>query len=269
MIDSGQQSTPPVRERRFSRRLAGQIFAPMVDLVLPPVCAFCGEYHATTDSPDFGRESVRLCPECVGTLLKDDRDACRRCGQPVGPYSSDTTKGCVICRPKRQRHKEIIRLGTYDDELRNAVIRCKNRGAEPLAAALGDLLFCEHAQRLRDLNADLIAPVPQHWLHWFSRPHHSALTVASTLSNRLQIPLRDHLVRKVRRTPDQSSLHRSERLKNLNRAFRVSAARRVAGKRVLVVDDILTTGSTAGEMARALRASGATYVAVAVIAVVR
>ncbi|MBI1313804.1 hypothetical protein GC176_21130 [bacterium] len=256
-------------ELRAVRSLAGRFVDPLIDLVLPPVCAFCGDQHVAADSADTSHASIRLCDGCIEAFLRDDRDACRRCGQPVGPYSSDTTKGCVICRPKRQRYKEVIRLGTYDDELRDAVIRCKNRGVEPLAGALGDLLFYEQAERLQAIHADVIVPVPQHWLHWFTRPHHSALTIASQLSKQLRVPLRDRLVSKVRRTPDQSSLHRSERLKNLDRAFRVRAAKRIAGKRVLVVDDILTTGSTASEMARALRTAGAKYVAVAVIAVVR
>lgn len=274
MIDAGQTSTQPTRTPptaviRNVRRVAGRIVGPFVDLVLPPVCALCGEYHQPSDSLDLDSDSIRLCNDCVGSFLKDTRDACRRCGRPVGPHSPDTTSGCVVCRPKRQRYKEVIRLGTYDDALRTACIRSKNRGSEPLAAALGDLLFCEQRERLQAINADIIVPVPQHWLHWFTRPHHSALTVADRLSKHLRVPLKDGLVRKVRHTADQSSLSRALRLKNLHRAFRVGPFRRVAGKRILVVDDILTTGSTANEMSRALRAAGARHVAVAVIAVVK
>jgi predicted amidophosphoribosyltransferase len=274
VIDAGQTSKSSTSSSsaatiRNARRAAGRIIGPFVDLVLPPVCALCGEHHQPADASEFCSGSIRLCNDCVSSFLKDTRDACRRCGRPVGPHSPDTTAGCVICRPKRQRYKEVIRIGTYDDELRTACIRSKNRGSEPLAAALGDLLFCEQRERLQAIDADLIVPVPQHWLHWFTRPHHSALTVADRLSKHLRVPLRDGLVRKVRHTVDQSSLSRSSRLKNLHRAFRVGPLRRVAGKRILVVDDILTTGSTASEMARALRAAGARHVAVAVIAVVR
>ncbi len=274
MIDAGQSSTHQTRPTstnalRTVGQVAGKIVHPFVDLILPSVCAFCGEHHQPCHLPEFGRGPIRLCDECVDCFLRDRRDACRRCGRPVGPYSSDTTAGCVICRPKRQRYKEVIRLGTYDDELRIACIRCKNRGSEPLAAALGDLLFCEQRDRLQAVNAHAIVPVPQHWMHWFMRPHHSALTVADRLSKHLKIPLRDGLVRKVRPTADQSSLTRTKRLENLHRAFRVGPLRRVSGKRILVIDDILTTGSTANEMARALRSAGAKQVAVAVIAVVR
>ena len=274
VIDAGQTSTQPAGMSStgvLSRisRVAGRLAGPFVDLVLPSVCAFCGEYHQPSDSLEFNRDSIRLCNDCVGSFLKDTREACHRCGRPVGPYSPDTTAGCVICRPTRQRYKEVIRIGTYDDELRTACIRSKSRGSEPLAAALGDLLFCEQRERLQAIDADVIVPVPQHWLHWFTRPHHSALTVGDRLSKHLQIPLRDGLVHKVRHTADQSGLNRASRLKNLHRAFRVSPLRRVAGKRILVVDDILTTGSTANEMSRALRTAGAKHVAVAVIVIVR
>ncbi|MHC4877144.1 MAG: ComF family protein [Planctomycetota bacterium] len=269
MFDAGQQSAQQRSRVQHVTKLIGRVATPLIDLVLPPVCAFCGEYHGGADRSQSGDQIVCLCDQCVGSFLKDERDACVRCGQPVGPHSPDTTKGCVICRPKRQRYKEVIRLGTYEDELRNAVIRSKSRGTEALAASLAELLHREHSERLQSVKADLIVPVPQFWLHWFTRPHHSALTIAETLSRRLRVPLRDNLVRKVRRTPDQSSLPRSDRLRNLQRAFRVSSPRKLSGKRVLVVDDILTTGSTANEMARALRAAGAKYVAVAVVAVVR
>ncbi len=269
MFDAGQQTAQRHGRVQHAMKLIGRVTTPLIDLVLPPVCAFCGEYHISADQQQSNDHAVRLCDQCVGLFLKDDRDACVRCGQPVGPHSPDTTKGCVICRPKRQRYKEVIRLGTYDDELRNAVIRSKSRGTEALAVSLAELLLREHSERLQSVNADLIVPVPQFWLHWFTRPHHSALTIAETLSRRLRVPLRDNLVRKIRRTPDQSSLPRSDRLKNLQRAFRVSSPRKAAGKRVLVVDDILTTGSTADEMARALRVAGAKYVAVSVVAVVR
>lgn len=255
---------------RQAARLARHFLDPLIDLVLPPVCAFCGRNRLSPGSAGIQDPlAIRLCSPCISAFLQDRRDACRRCGQPVGPYASDTSSGCAVCRNRRQRYREVIRLGTYDDEIRTACIRCKNRGSEPLAAALADLLFREQQTRLKAIGATSIVPVPQHWLQYLTKPHHSALTIACRLSDHLQIPLRDDIVRKVRHTPDQSSLRRAERLHNLERAFHVSRKGQLSGQSVLVVDDILTTGSTAGEMARALRAAGARQVAVAVIAVVR
>jgi predicted amidophosphoribosyltransferase len=113
----------------------------------------------------------------------------------------------------------------------------------------------------------MVVPVPQHWRKRLRNPHHQADTLAETLAARMQIPCRFGAIRKVRHTIDQSSLPRFRRVTSLAGAF-APRGRSLAGKRVLIVDDILTTGSTASEVARALKLGGAKDVAVAVIAVV-
>lgn len=92
--------------------------------------------------------------------------------------------------------------------------------------------------------------------------------MAEVLAERQEVPCCDRIVRKVRNTVDQSSLPKSKRLGNLNRAFQTDRGVSLQGKRVLVVDDILTTGTTANEVARVIRKAGSGPVAIAVIAVV-
>ena len=118
------------------------------------------------------------------------------------------------------------------------------------------------------MNPDFVVSVPQFRGHRLTRVHHSAETMAAVLAERLELPFRRTLLRKPHRTPDQSALPRTGRLKNLHKAFSLRRNSVIAGQRVLLVDDILTTGTTASECARTLRDAGAALVGVAVMAVV-
>ena len=238
--------------------------SPALDFVLPPSCTFC-----RANLNPAGRQQypeIWLCDVCRLDMVKDDRDSCQRCGMPVGPYAR--TDECLTCRPRKFRFKQVVRLGVYEDELRHAVIRGKGRGSEALAESLAALLWRHQEAELRSLNVDFVVPVPQHWTQWFTRPHHQARTIAQILAECLGVPMRDGLVAKVRRTCDQSSLHRSKRLQNLDRAFAVGRNVDLERQNVLVVDDILTTGTTANEVTRSLRDARAGRIAVAVLAVV-
>ena len=110
-------------------------------------------------------------------------------------------------------------------------------------------------------------PVPQHWSRrLFGQGHHAAETIAATLARLLKADHVPSILKKIRRTPDQATLPATRRRTNLRGAFRTRAAVGLTGATVLLVDDILTTGSTANESAKALLAGGAGRVVVAVVA---
>jgi ComF family protein len=174
-----------------------------------------------------------------------------------------------MCVPLKFRFQQVIRFGLYDDSLRHACIRAKATTQFPLAAALANQLWFSERSDLEATNVDVIAPVPCHWTRRLLRPHHAAETIARVLAKRLEKPLHRRLLLKQRLTADQSDLSAAQRRLNLKDAFAVSASRRsIVGKTVLLVDDILTTGTTANECTRTLLNAGAKRVFVAVIAVV-
>ena len=247
------------------KHLAIRLTSNAADLIYPPACAFCSVALASQQAG--GEARAALCSECRADFAQDLRGACLRCGYPIGQFIS-TDSGCIHCSRRHFRFKSLLRLGVYNNELRHACIRGKSAGAESLSAALG-AYFCEtHLEQLRTLGLDIVVPVPQHWLHRLTRPHHQANTIAESIAARLRLPYQQHALKKLRLTQDQSSLPKALRLENLNKAFRTSRRASVAGKTVLLVDDICTTGTTANECARALRQGGAKAVHVAVIAIV-
>jgi ComF family protein len=245
---------------------AGQFLSQAVDLVWPPVCAFCKHGLNVGDGLT---ERVRLCAACCEAFTFDDRDACFHCGAPIGPFLDPTHK-CAVCVVELFRFCQVFRIGLYDKELREACIRGKSAGSETLPVALASFLWQLEQQRMCDFAPDLVVSVPQHWRHWLTRTHHQATTIGESLASELGVPLRTDVVRKVRYTVDQSSLAGTARRTNLRNAFGVSrrGAQLVSGRRILLTDDVFTTGSTVNTITKVLLKAGAREVAVAVLAVV-
>ena len=232
------------------------------ELVYPEACVICQD-DLTTDC----RDGIWLCGVCRSKLSIDNGDVCLRCGASVGPYI-ETSQGCLKCRRRNFRFKQVVRLGLYQGELRLQVIAGKGNGARLLSLTLADCLWSCQQARFAEMKAEVVVAVPTFWMKRAYAPHHQAETLAERLAERLQLPLARGVLSKVRYTVDQSSLPRELRTTNLSKAFRVTRPGKVRGKIVLLADDVLTTGTTASECAKALKQAGAREVIVAVLAVV-
>lgn len=262
---------PPIDNQRAwrdrpsrTRGLVDGLLAGAIGLVAPPSCAGCGR-----EQPDpRGLEGMfpTLCGACR-LVVAQEGDACHRCGAPVGPFTN-TKEGCAHCRRDRFHFESVTRLGVYHDNLREMSLAAKRPGAVEIAAALADLLWERQETRLRRLDPSLVIPIPHHWTENFRTSPHAPETLAAVLARRLRTRMDAHLLAKVRRTEKQTLLPPTLRRTNLKHAFQVP--RRfygdVEGRRILLVDDVLTTGATANEAAAALLKAGASKVGVAVIA---
>jgi ComF family protein len=161
---------------------------------------------------------------------------------------------------------QVIRLGPYDGLLREVILRLKHAPGEGLAEVLGELWADHSAPRLRSLGAALVVPVPLHWWRRLTRGYNQSEVLAQALAARLGLPCRPGCLRQVRATSHQKGQSPANRRSNVRDAFRGQSRPELKGQTVLLVDDVLTTGSTAGEAARALRRAGAARVVVAVLA---
>lgn len=258
------------------RQIATALSRPLTQLgraafrfVFPPLCPLCHRDVEFEDRDDLGRSIAPvLCDQCSEDMLPSPSRRCLRCGLPVGPHAR-TDDGCPHCRSQKFRFRRVIRAGLYDDSMRSACIRAKSATQFPLAAALANLLWRHERDDLNSASIDVVIPVPRHWTKHLMLPHHAAETMARVLARRLGKPHGRGLLRKIKWTPDQSDLTAANRKLNLKDAFAVwPRPRSLAAKTVLLVDDILTTGTTANECTRALLHAGAAKVIVAVIAVV-
>ncbi len=236
-----------------------------IGLVAPPRCAACGR----EDGPWGGIKSVmpHLCGPCQDAAAPAEGNRCRRCASPVGPFI-DTRQGCMHCCRDRFHFETVIRLGIYRSTLRQICLAAKRPRSEEIVAALAEFLWKREEPALREFRAYLVIPVPHHWRENLRTTPHAPETLAVVLSRRLRVDLATHILAKTRRTDKQAKLPPSRRRTNLKGAFHVPRRFHsdVDQRRILLVDDVLTTGATADEAARALLAANASSVAVTVIA---
>ncbi len=228
------------------------------DWVWPRACLLC---EARMTDP----AAVCLCPTCVTALTTDSHLTCPRCSSTVGPHT-DTSAGCPRCRDEVVRFDSATRLGVYDGRLREAVLRIKQVAGDALAEALGTIFALKLRQKWEKDGPQVVIPVPLHWRRRLTRGYNQAESVARGIATELRLPLVTRAVRRVRPTPKQTAVTATERRRNVAGAFLPTTLAAVKGLRVLLVDDVLTTGATADAAAAAVRTAGAAQVHVAVLA---
>lgn len=221
------------------------------DLIYPPQCALC---RSPCESSDV------LCAECAGEVeWTEAAAACRACGARIPVGAGPVPSSCGECLGKPIRFDGAVALGAYEGKLRELVIAFK----QPAYRVLTGLFVPRLAARLGGRRFDAVVPVPMHRIDFILRGYNAAAELAAGLARQLEVPERPRALRKLRRTRPQKNLVLRERLVNLRGAFEPAA--RIAG-RVLLVDDVLTSGATLTECADALRRAGAMSVEAAVVA---
>ena len=169
---------------------------------------------------------------------------------------------CGLCRRGMNGFDLAYSFGAYEAELRNLIHLLKYQKIETLAKPLGDMLV---RSLPLDRKFDLVAPMPLHWLRQLQRGFNQADFLAAPVAKRLNVPLVGAL-RRVKSTPRQAGLTNAKRRANVAGAFRANSRADLRGKRVLLVDDVLTTGATAGAAAAVLKKAGASHVTVLTLA---
>lgn len=239
-------SKPVIRLQRIGRAV--------VDGVLPPRCLSCGEI---VDEPEA------LCSRCWGGITFFAPPWCMVCGLPFPhPMGDDAVCGdCARGRRAWDRARSVLR---YDKNSRRLVLALKHGDHTHMASAFGRWMHRAGGEVLAGV--DLLVPVPLHWTRLFQRRYNQAALLAQAVHSaggpRVAA---DWLVRR-RRTPSQGHLGPAARERNVRGGFVMRAGRDLAGKRVVIVDDVMTTGATADECARVLRRAGAVFVGVLTLA---
>ncbi|WP_374368259.1 ComF family protein [Dongia sp.] len=225
-------------------RIAGRR---MLDAILPPRCLKCG---------DLVEIQGGVCPSCWQGLRFISAPACACCGLPFefdqGPGA--LCASCAATPPVFDRARAVFR---YDENSRDLILAFKHADRTSSAPAFANWLARAGAELLAE--ADFIAPVPLHWSRLFTRRYNQAALLSlalGRLSGKKVVP--DLLIRR-RATPKQGRLGRLARQRNVAGAFALNPRRHdlIAGRRILLIDDVVTTGATIAGCARALRQNGA------------
>jgi ComF family protein len=225
----------------------------VLDLLLPPTCPAC-------DTPVSAAGQV--CAGCFSSLAFVTAPFCARCGVPFA-YAGQVCPGCAARPPGFDRARAALR---YDAQSRRLLLPLKYADRVELAGMLAAHMARAGATLLSQ--ADLLVPVPLHRARLFARRYNQAGLLARALSRGSRVPVAVDALRRLRRTASLGTGTARQRAAELEGAFAVRPSRidQVAGRRVLLVDDVMTSGATATECAVALRAAGAVTVDVLVAA---
>ena len=214
-----------------------QVKSAFLDLFFPLQCVGCG------------REGSLLCASCCRTLRRIEAPFCQRCGTPLAGRNR-----CATCTIHPLTIDGIRSVYLFEGTIRRAIHALKYRHLKAMAVPLGQTLA--NYLRASHLPADVISPVPLHRKRLRARGYNQAGLLAAELSRQTGLPLAEEWLVRRRDTAAQSrTLTAAERRRNVHEAF--ACTRELDGERVLLIDDVWTTGATLDACASALRAAGA------------
>jgi ComF family protein len=252
--DAGVEHRAEAGTRRLSLNL---LFAPLADLLLPPVCIVC--------RARIGGHGL-ICGGCFAKIEFIAPPLCDRLGVPL-PYDTGEGKqlsaAAIAKPPVYDRARAVAR---YSSTMRELIQSFKYRDRHEGLSLFGRWLRKAGAELLAE--ADLVVPVPLYsWRLWSRRFNQSAM-LAHEVGRLADVPVECHALRRVRRTVSQVGLSPDQRRRNVAGAFKVpnSRASAMVGKSIVLIDDVITTGATADACARALRRAGAAKVDVLALA---
>lgn len=215
-----------MRKKGLLRRVSHVFF--------PETCLFCGEpVHC----------GGLFCGKCAEKRHQPlvPEDICANCGKTL------TSCACGL---------KTLSVYFYEEGAKRAVRRMKFGGERLCAQKLAFLMAKQYQTSGLSL-PDLLIPVPLHWMDRYARGFSQTEWLCKSLSKELHVPWDGHLLKKCRRTKKQHSLNAEERQRNLKGVFSVQGGERISGRRILLVDDVATTGATLRETAHILKEAGA------------
>ena len=243
--------------RRLSRLAAPfrAAFGFVLDVTLPRLCPSCREPVS----------DAALCPACWSKLSLIAPPYCERLGIPFAydPGPGILSMQAIAAPPAYHRARAAVR---YDDIARTLVQSLKYSDRQDLAPTMGRWMARAGHELLGD--ADALVPVPLHWRRLWARRFNQSALLAKTIAETAGVPVADGALKRVKATVQQVGLSKAQRAENVQGAFRVPDEGRaaVAGRKLVLVDDVLTSGATADACARALLRAGARNVDLLVFA---
>lgn len=233
-----------------------------LDIILPRHCPVSGR-------PLMPDETGPVAEQIMRAVKLAGADYCSRCGAPQGS-GVGAIHGCARCNPFREGFgtKEVVAVGDFEDELRGMCMALKFGGASGVAAPLAAWLTALIVDRGLPEKVDAVVVVPLHPFREFQRSYNQAALIAERVAAAIGKPFHARLLKRVKATQQQARLSAAQRRANLDGAFEVrpSLHAGIQGARLLLVDDIMTTGATLSAAARTLKRAGAKTVFGAVIA---
>ncbi len=205
-----------------------------------------------------------LCQHCQDKLAPRTGGYCPRCGKIFGLASYPPTV-CSDCQTSPPLWGALFFYAVYEEQLRELILSYKFAKGLQHSRLLQELALAAYNKNSEKHDYDLLIPIPLHWKRLLWRGFNQSLELAKFLARKQKIPLSTKALQRVKHTPPQSTLPLQERTKNLCGAFQANADL-VHGKKILLIDDVMTTGTTLRECSKVLLQAGALNINILVLA---
>ncbi len=215
-------------------------------LLFPPRCPGCDEI--LYEKERFGC----FCGTCQKKIKPVEGTICLKCGKPI---ENEAEEYCYDCAKKPHLYMQNRSLYLYETPLRESMYRLKYSNRRCYGVIYGKEAARIYGAWIKSCEVEAIVPVPMHWFKERKRGYNQAHVIAESLGHELDIPVYPKLVKRVKNSAPQKLLNDKERKNNLKNAFKTGKFD-VKLRKILIIDDIYTTGSTMDEMSRALRSCG-------------
>ncbi len=220
----------------------------MIDFIFPPLCTGCGKYEA---SP------YCICNHCISKILTFEEPICLNCENEM-----TILKGCQNCKGKQF---PLFVYGDYHPVLKNIIIQYKFKRILSPADLLTELLYDKYSEDIEIINPSVLVPIPLHPLREHQRGYNQSLIIADKLSELSDIKVSTDLIYRIKKRKPQAKLDFKERKSNIQGVFKADDNYEKKEK-ILLIDDVVTTGATVKEAKKILEASGHEVVGVAALA---
>lgn len=226
----------------------------VLGLIYPERCVFCD--RVVRQSDEF------VCTECSESMLIVREPYCMKCGKQI---EDETQELCGDCARKKHYFDRGFTLCCYNDPVRESMYRLKYKNRQRYALYYGRKICNELGDKIRELNADVLIPIPLHEARYRKRGYNQAELLAREIGRIMEIPVRTDIIKRVKNTQAQKTQDAAERRVNIKNAFQISA-NDVKLSTAILIDDIYTTGSTVDEAARILKSAGINRIYVLTVA---
>jgi len=224
------------------------ILSKIIDSFLPPRCINCGKVIPNDDG---------LCEDCFQEITFISSPYCRKCGSPLYEETSSKKRLCGRCSGRKSSPYRLARSAfEYDEASKNMILSFKFWDKTENAKVLGKCLTIASKDILEE-GADIIVPIPLHFTRLFKRRYNQSALLARELSKLTGLKVDFISVIRHKKTRPQVEFSGRARVKNVRGAFSVKNIDKIKGQRIILIDDVMTTGSTLMECAKALNKAGA------------
>ncbi|MDR2099004.1 MAG: ComF family protein [Rickettsiales bacterium] len=219
----------------------------IVDFVFPPTCPLCGGMLSGADG---------ACPECFAKLELISEPKCAYCGSPFEFMPDGGARlVCIRCLKSKPKFDRCVSAAKYNEASRRIILPFKHGDRTNLSKFIAGVMAASGAELLA--SADAIIPVPIHRLRMMKRKYNQAAEIARRLGSITGKPVMYDALARTKRTPSQGRMSAIDRKRNVRGAFAIVNPDALKGMKILLVDDVLTSGATANECAKTLKGAGA------------